>query len=86
MMADEPDKLIPVMLADIRTPDRRSRCFDESEMRPTDSEKRLDNGKQIVRYSSGRSSAAQLRQRQQESRNDEPLRKLERLLLDKMPV
>jgi hypothetical protein len=86
MMADEPDNLIPVMLADIRTPDGRSRYFDESEMRPTDIEKRLDDGKNIIRYSPGQSSAAQLRQRRQESRNDEPLRKLERLLLDKMPV
>jgi hypothetical protein len=79
MMADEPDNIIPVMLADIRMPDGRSRHFDEIEMRPTDIEKRLDHGKKIVRH-------AQLRQRQQQSRNDEPLRKLERLLLDKLPV
>jgi hypothetical protein len=85
MMADEPDNIIPVMLADIRRPDGRSR-YDESEMPPTDIEKQLDDGKKIVRYSPGQSSAAQLRQQQQESRNDEPLRKLERLLLDKMPV
>jgi hypothetical protein len=58
MMADEPDNIIPVMLADIRMPDGRSRYFDEIEMRPTDSEKRLDHGKKIVRYSPGQSSAA----------------------------
>jgi hypothetical protein len=86
MMADEPDNIIPVMLAGIRTPDGRSRYIDESEMRPSDIEKRLDDGNKIVRYSPGQSSAAQLRQRRHESRNDQPLRKLERLLLDKMPV
>jgi hypothetical protein len=86
MMADEPDNIIPVMLADIRTTDGCSRYFDEIEMRPTDIEKQLDDGKKIVRYSPGQSCAAQLGQGQQKSRNDEPLRKLERLLLDNMPV
>jgi hypothetical protein len=86
MMADGPDNIIPVMLADVRTPDGRSRYVDESEMRPTDIERRRDDGKKIVRYSPRQSSAAQLRQRRQESRNDEPLWKLERLLLDKTPV
>jgi hypothetical protein len=84
MMADEADNIIPVRLRDIRaTPDAHSRHFDKIEMRPTDTEMQCDDGNKIVRYSPGQSAQMQLRQRRQESGNDEHLKKLERLLLDK---
>jgi hypothetical protein len=85
MMADEPDNIIPVRPRDIRaTPDAHSRHFDKIEMRPTDTEKQCDDGNEIIRYSPA--APTQLGQRQQASGNDKHVKKLERLLLDKMPV